>query len=443
MPLIILKAPNNIYQKVKFYETELKEIDKFKNKFKRFFSKKKNEELENIKGCLKKYCEDLQRLSYEYREDDKLYKMIQKVLNKCKKMCKSHKIPYSEINPTSVKMFGSEIKSLILVCMSIINKTLKGCTKVSDVPAEFTNSINSEYSKIKSGLKKIEYIDLYVAKLLVVFDVLGIIFNKNHWYNAVNFQKEIMNLFVNEEREIEELEISLGQGKMNWRDACEILRSKRKTLEEKSPSAIEKWKNCYFSKEVMRRTFESEAVKLIFSKNDIFEKFKLHFGISDDIKEAINGDVCEELKEVLNSIENQEDKGLKKYLEEIMKNKFDIVVKNIEDRETFEQSCKEVYIFNEKLDKKAIKDACSMYDVLVKGKSLGNDTSVECDYRLKDSNCESVFDCTLGKNSKDALELAKELWKSRGNADIEVGVRGYLFGKKTGKSMRVPGAISV
>lgn len=445
---IILKAPDYAYKAVDIYKVKLKKIGSFRDKFKRFFSNKndKAKEINEIQIKLKTYGKELQELCLKYCEDKKFRDEVQKVLKICKKLFKSFGIK-DDITDVGVQVaYGSLIKELIPRYISLINEAIEKCKKNSEGAGDFVNKITSYYSKIRSSLAKIEYKDEHIAKLLAVFDALGMFFCRIHWENVTKSQKEVIESLVKKRTYLERMKTTLKMGRIDWKEAYEGINENVRNEEKNFDEQVKKWKKIqYFSKDKLEESRVRNDFFHAYWQDETLEenarKFKCKFTFDEntknDIETIAESEVTGKLLQVCIK------PNTKSECEEIMENSFKELFESIKGREMFERSCKEVYIVNKKLGKEAIKDACTMYDAIVKKKSLGNYTSGQCEFWLEDSGCNSVFDFNLGKKPEDALELAKELWKSRGNADVKVGMRGYLFGTKTGKSMRVHGAISV
>lgn len=464
MPSIILKAPHDIYQEVNLYEAELEEIDKFKNKLKRlFFKKKKKKEVEddNI-NTLKKCRYNLQRLSYEYREDDKLYRKIQKVLIKCNKMCKSYKIEDVSVVPNCDKtMYGSKIKILISSCTYLINQAIEEC-RVNTDASDFVKSIENYYSQIKSNLTKIEYIDMYVAKSLAVFDILGTVFKKNHWKCVTEFQESTINSLKMEKEEIKKKETLLRAGKISWKEAHKALEDKYKYLNEICPKVVENWEERrYFSGTAMKKTIdEDDSIHSIIYKNgDIFTEFKLNFKLSEDIKNMIKEIVDEDVKVGLGLIPGKTQ--TKDLCEEIMENNFNDIILSIKYRKLFEESCRKIYVIDKqskeirftdagkslselkKIDSNIINRPCTMYEAVHQGEVNKMFPDGKVDYMLVNSNGSVVFNSTLGNNPKKAFTYVKALWCTRGMIGVD---KAKYFGLKKGTEvikMDVPGVINV
>lgn len=448
---IILKAPDYAYKAVDIYKVKLKKIGSFRDKFKRFFSNKndKAKEINEIQIKLKTYGKELQELCLKYCEDKKFRDEVQKVLKICKKLFKSFGIK-DDITDVGVQVaYGSLIKELIPRYISLINEAIEKCKKNSEGAGDFVNKITSYYSKIRSSLAKIEYKDEHIAKLLAVFDALGMFFCRIHWENVTKSQKEVIESLVKKRTYLERMKTTLKMGRIDWKEAYEgineNLTNNKKLIN--FDEQVKKWEDIhYFSKDIFK-SYEGEGKNFFdeYWKDETLEenarKFKCKFTFDENTKNDIEDYAKSEVSGKLSQVCTKP--NIKSACEKVMENSFKELFESIKGREMFERSCKEVYIVNKKLGKEAIKDACTMYDAIVKKKSLGNYTSGQCEFWLEDSGCNSVFDFNLGKKPEDALELAKELWKSRGNADVKVGMRGYLFGTKTGKSMRVHGAISV
>ena len=429
MSTVILKAPYDIYQEVNSYEVKLKEIDRFKNKLKRLFSNNKNKKEVKDKNIntLKECRDNLQRLSFEYKEDDKLYKRIQKALTKCNKMCKSYKIEdVSSVPNYDETTYGSKIKILVSSCTYLINQAIEKCNESNDA-VNFIKSIENYYSQIESNLTKIEYIDGFVAIPLAIFDILGIIFKKNHWNCVTKFQKEKIDLLIKDKKEIEEKKALLRKGKIKWEEAHEALGDKYNYLNKTYSKFEDSWEeSCYFSDVAMKKTFAEDN---LINNGDIFKNFKLNFKLSEDIKNMIKKIVGENINTELNLItSNSQTKNL---CEEIMKCKFNEIIQSIEKRKSFEELCKEIYIIDKqskkiqftdagkslselkKIDSNIINKPCTVYEAVHQGEVTKMFPDGKVEYKLVNSNGVVMSKNTLCDNQEKALQCAEKLWRTR------------------------------
>lgn len=440
---IILKAPDNAYKAVDVYKAKLKKIGSLKGKVKRFFSNKndKAKEINEINKNLKEYGKKLQELYLEYYEDKKFRDEVQKVLKVCKKLFKSFGIK-DDITAVGVHgAYGSLIKELIPRYISLINEAIEKCEKKSEGAGEFVNKITSYYSKIRSSLAKIEYKDEHIAKLLTVFDALGMFFCRIHWENVTKSQKEVIESLVKKRTYLERMKTTLKMGRISWKEAYEGINKNVRNEEKNFDEQVEKWKKIqYFSKDIFK-SYEGEGKDFFdeYWQDETLEekerKFKCKFTFDEDTKNDIENYAKSEVNGSFIQVCSKKD--IKSACEEIMENSFKRLLESIKGRKTFEQSCKKVYIV--KSGKEATKDACTMYDVLVNHKSFG-DKSDKCKYQLEYSGRNLLGDgFTISGN--DLEEILDNLWKSRG---ITKKIKNSWFSCKVEElKMNMPGAISV
>lgn len=443
---IILKAPDNAYKTVDVYKAKLKKIGSLKGKVKRFFSNKndKAKEINEINKDLKKYSKKSQELYLEYYEDKKFRDEVQKVLKICKKLSKSFGIK-DDITDVGVQgAYGSLIKELIPRYISLINEAIEKCKKNSDGAGDFVNKITTYYSKIRSSLAKIEYKDEYIAKLLAIFDALGMFFCRSHWKNVTKSQKEVIKLLVEKRTYLERMKTTLKRGEISWKkayeDINENLTNNKKLIN--FDEQVKKWEDIhYFSKDIFK-SYGGEGKNFFdeYWQDEALEekerKFKCKFTFDEDTKNNIETYAKSEVSGKLSQVCTKP--NIKSACEEIMENSFKELLESIKGRETFEQSCKEVYIV--KSGKEAIKDACTMYEALVNHKSFG-DKSDKCKYQLEYSG-RNLLDGDFTIFGNNLEEILNALWKSRGTSE-EIKKRRLLSDELKKLKMDVPGAISV
>lgn len=420
---ITLKAPEDADERLKKCKEELEIIGNLKNKLGRLFSRDRENKLKQVKGNLETQYKELWRLSKEFNEDGKFVKEVQKILDKCKKMCKSYGIKTGSIK-VGARMCGQSIKHLIKLCKLTIDETAERCSENREA-FKFINTISGYRPKIMEELSEAEYADTFVVKKIVEFVASFEVLCKKHWERVVKSQEEISKLLAKKNKEFSDIQKGLEKGNIDWGMALQDLANIYEYIKSDENSISKGWKKgCYFSVDSIKTTFDNGAVvdSIIDEMVDKNNYVWFRFGERNPLDASCKGELKEAVKKKLRFVFSITDANkIQESLEKIFENSFKAIKESIKERKKFEEACRKMIIrettlyYGSRLAKKDDNDA-TVYDIVNNNKSIREMDQSQYEFCVIEYiNDVITKDIVLGNTKDEVVSSVHEIWETRGH----------------------------